>query len=361
MKITNAGRGIHAREVKGIDRFKNDLPAHWYGFTNLDLVLGIGKSREIDVVIVSDRRIYLVDLKDWHGQITSVDGRWHLNGVDKDSSPVAKITDIARSIVPLLSRELKKRPETRDLALPRIDGIVVLTGRADRSGIAETERSKVLTADEFIRIVKDNKLERQSFGNVAPEFLSRPLTDPFWKERLVRFFNAGTSPSFRPGSRRFERFQASDVPSFEHPKEIYREYEASEEGNKNNLGTLRLWDFTKCPDARFQNEEGRQEIAGREQQVYHWLRDRSEEAEQNLLTPKIDDPERGVRYWEIYDRRRRCSASPRSPPRKPAGCSRQSASNLPGRCSPVFPACTVMTRRTWILAATAFGWRRRPP
>ncbi|MCW2189468.1 serine/threonine protein kinase [Bradyrhizobium elkanii] len=305
MKITNAGRGIHAREVKGIDRFKNDLPAHWYGFTNLDLVLGIGKSREIDVVIVSDRRIYLVDLKDWHGQITSVDGRWHLNGVDKDSSPVAKITDIARSIVPLLSRELKKRPETRDLALPRIDGIVVLTGRADRSGIAETERSKVLTADEFIRIVKDNKLERQSFGNVAPEFLSRPLTDPFWKERLVRFFNAGTSPSFRPGSRRFERFQASDVPSFEHPKEIYREYEASEEGNKNNLGTLRLWDFTKCPDARFQNEEGRQEIAGREQQVYHWLRDRSEEAEQNLLTPKIDDPERGVRYWEIYDRRRR--------------------------------------------------------
>lgn len=219
--------------------------------------------------------------------------------------PLLPRSRTARSIVPLLTRELKKSPETRDLPLPRIAGLVVLTGRADRSGIAETERAKVMTADEFIKIVKDDKLEWKSFGNIAPEFLSRPLTDAFWKQRLGRFFNVGTSSSFRPGSRRFGRFQANDVPSFEHPNEIYREYEATEEGNKNNLGTLRLWDFTRCPDARFQTEEGRQEIAGREQQVYHWLRDRSEQAEQNLLTPKIDDPERGVRYWEIYDRRRR--------------------------------------------------------
>ena len=55
----------------------------------------------------------------------------------------------------------------------------------------------------------------------------------------------------------------------------------------------------------FQTEEGRREIAGRERQVYHWLRDRSEDVECNLLTPRIDDPELGVYYWEIYDRRRR--------------------------------------------------------
>lgn len=304
MRITNAGRGIHAREIKGIDRFKNELPADWFGFTNLDLVLGIGKAREIDLIIVSARRIYLIDIKDWHGQITSVDSRWHLNGIDKDSSPVTKVTDVARSIVPLLAQEFKKRPETHGHPVPRIEGLVVLTGKADRSGISETERAKVLTADEFIRIVKNEKIERQEFGNVASEFISRPLTDPFWRDRLSRFFNAGPSSPFKPGRRRFERYVAHDVPSFVHPKEIYCEYEATEEGNKNNLGTLRLWDFTKC-DTRFQSEAGRLEIAGREQQVYHWLRDRSEEAEQNLLSPKIDDPDRGVYYWEVYDRRRR--------------------------------------------------------
>jgi serine/threonine protein kinase len=54
-----------------------------------------------------------------------------------------------------------------------------------------------------------------------------------------------------------------------------------------------------------QTEEGRLEIAGREQQVYSWLRDRDEELERNLLTPKLDEIERSVNYWEIYDRRRR--------------------------------------------------------
>jgi hypothetical protein len=144
MKITNAGRGIHIREIKGIDRFKNDLPPGWYGFTNLDLALDAGKAREIDVIIVSDRRIFLVDIKDWYGQISSVDGRWQLNGVDKDASPVAKITDIARRLASLLGRELKKRPETRTLPQPRIEGLVVLTCRAEGSGIAEIESVLVL-------------------------------------------------------------------------------------------------------------------------------------------------------------------------------------------------------------------------
>lgn len=305
MKITNAGRGVHKREIKGIDRFRTDLPPAWYAFTNLDLVLGVGRAREIDIVIVSDRRIFLIDIKDWYGKISSVDGRWHLNGVDRDPSPVAKIAGITRDILPLLSSEFKKRPETKDLPLPRIEGLVVLTGQASRSDIAETEKAKVLTTDEFLRIVKDNRRERDAFGNIPGEYISNPLTDVFWKERLHRFFNAGPSSPFQPGRRRFERFTADDVATFAHPRDIYREYEAAEEGNKNNLGTLRLWDFTKCPDPRFQNEEWRREIAGREHVVYHWLKDRSSAAEQTLLPPKIDDPERGVHYWEVFDRRRR--------------------------------------------------------
>ncbi len=304
MRITNAGRGIHAREIKGIDRLQTALPRDWYAFTNLDLVLDAGKAREIDVIIVAPRRIFLVDLKDWYGNISSVDGRWHLNGKERDVSPVTKVTDIARRLAPLLNQYLKKRAETRNLPVPRIEGLVVLTGNADQKGIAEIERAKVLTADEFIKIVKDDRLERDAFGNVAGEFLSRPLTDQFWRGNLTSFFNAGPSSLFTPGKRRFQRFTAEDVKSFSHPKGVYVEYDAVDEINKNNLGTLRLWDFGKC-DTRFQNEEGRLEIAGREQQVYHWLSDRNEEAERTLLTPKIDDPERGVQYWEIYDRRRR--------------------------------------------------------
>ncbi|WP_287267166.1 AAA domain-containing protein [Mesorhizobium sp.] len=304
MQITNCGRGVHKREIKGIDRFKKDLPPQWYGFTNLDVVLGAGKSREVDLIVVADHRIFLVDIKDWHGRIEARDGRWFQNGVDRDSSPVAKINDIVRDVWKLLTDTLKKHPSTKGAPVPNVQGLVVLTGSADRSGIEGSERAKVLTADEFIALVSNPQKQRETFGNVAREIVDRPLTEAFWKERLSRFFGANPT-TFRPGSRRFQRYLADDTAKFRHPEDIYREYDAKEEGNQNNLGTLRLWDFTKCSDGRFQTEEGRLEIAGREQQVYHWLRDRDEEIERTLLTPKLDDSERGPQYWEIYDRRRR--------------------------------------------------------
>ncbi|MEZ5954047.1 MAG: AAA domain-containing protein [Hyphomonas sp.] len=302
MRITNCGRGVHKREIKGLDRFRNDLPGDWYGFTNIDLVLGLGQPREVDLVIVSPRRIFLIDLKDWNGQIETVNGRWFQNGKDQGPSPVGKIAHIAREIYPLLSNSLATRPDTRGLPTPRFTGLVVLTGNAECSGIAESEKANVLTISEFLKSVATDRAERDAYGNVANEFLNRPLTEVFWKEKVTKFFNGA---NFKPGQRRFLRFIADETPSFEPPHGIYCEYDAHEEGSANNLGTLRLWDFTKCPETYFQSEEGRLEIAGREQEIFTWLRDRSEQVEQTLLPPKLEDPERGVQYWEIYDRRRR--------------------------------------------------------
>jgi hypothetical protein len=191
VQITNCGRGIHKREVKGIDRFKSALPNNWYAFTNLDLALGMGSAREIDLIIVSERRIFIIDIKDLHGRIESADGRWLLNDKDFDASPVAKINDNARNIFILLKQAMAKRPESKSLAVPKIEGLVVLTGKADRSGIAETELAKVLNADEFLASVANDKTERSAYGNVHPQFLATPLTEPVWKDRLTRFFNAG--------------------------------------------------------------------------------------------------------------------------------------------------------------------------
>ncbi|MBZ9820482.1 NERD domain-containing protein [Mesorhizobium sp. CA4] len=38
--------------------------------------MGAGKSREVDLIVVADHRIFLVDIKDWHGRIEARDGRW---------------------------------------------------------------------------------------------------------------------------------------------------------------------------------------------------------------------------------------------------------------------------------------------
>ncbi|MER8499468.1 AAA domain-containing protein [Mesorhizobium sp. M1142] len=305
MQITPCGRGVHAREVKGLERLKKDLPPNWYAFSNLDLVLGLGKSREIDLIIVADHRIFFVDIKDWHGRIENRGGRWYHNGKDSGPSPVQKIGDIVREILTPLGNALKARTETRKEPVPSIVGLVVVTGSANISALDGQERAKVVTVDEFIKLVTNARKQTEIFGEPLTTFIRRPLTDNFWKDKLSRFFNVGPNSPFKPGRRRFQRYLAEDSPSYAHPSDVYREYEAAEEGNKNNLGILRLWDFTKCSEARFLTEEGRLEIAGREQQVYHWLRDRDQDLERTLLTPRLDDPERGVKYWEIYDRRRR--------------------------------------------------------
>ncbi|MDW9819722.1 AAA family ATPase [Sinorhizobium meliloti] len=275
----------------------------WYAFTNLDLVLGAGKAREIDMIMVTEQRIFLIDIKDWHGKIEEQGGRWLQNGKDKDSSPVQKINGIAREVTIRLTTELKKRPETKGQPTPSVIGLVVLTARPDIGALEGLEREKVLHIDEFIKISKTEAKLREKFG--PPYYLSKTLTDPFWKDKLSRFFNARVNSPFKSGRKRFQRFLADEHETFVHPSEMYKEFNAEEEGNKASLGVLRLWDFTKSPDGRFQTQEGRLEIAGREQQVYHWLRDRNGGIERSLVAPRADDPDRGVNYWEVYDRQRR--------------------------------------------------------
>jgi serine/threonine protein kinase len=212
---------------------------------------------------------------------------------------------VVREVLNPLSNHLKSRPETRREPVPFVIGLVVLTGAATNAHLDGLERSKVLSVDDFVKLAMNTRKLNENFGNPHASFLHKPLTDGFWKDKLSRFFNVGPNSPFKPGRRRFQRYLAEDIFSYAHPSDIYREYEATEEGNMNNLGILRLWDFTKCTDGRFQTEAGRLEIAGREQQVYHWLRDRDQELERTLLAPRLDDPDRGVNYWEIYDRRRR--------------------------------------------------------
>jgi serine/threonine protein kinase len=304
MQVTNCGRGIHAREVKGVERLKT-LPKDWYAFTNLELATGIGRSRELDVIMVTDHMIFLVDLKDWSGTIQSDSGNWLHNGRDTGPSPVSKIHGNVKDVLRLLTTQLRSRPDSKSSPIPKIVGVVVITGKANLSGIAPTERSSVLEIDDFLKTLGSEKARRAAFGNVAPQIVADPLTGAVWKDRFVKFFNVKAGP-FKPGRSRYDRYVAtSDQAAFQHPNNIYREYEAEEENTPQNLGTLRLWNFANCKDGRFQTEEGRTEIAGREGKVFYYLRDRNEDCETWMLVPKAADPNRSVSYWEVYDRRRR--------------------------------------------------------
>lgn len=304
MQVRNCGRGVHVREVKGVEYLKT-LPKGWFAFTNLELATGIGRSREIDVIMVTDHMIFLIDLKDWSGTIESDSGNWLHNGRDTGPSPVAKIHSNVKDVLRLLTAQLRSQPESKKAPIPKVIGVIVITGKADLSGIAATERSSVFEIDDFLKKLGSEKARRATFGNVYPQIVAEPLTDVVWKNRFFRFFNVKAGP-FKPGRLRYDRYVAtSDQATFQHPVDIYREYEAEEENTPRNLGTLRLWNFANCKDGRFQTEEGRAEIAGREGKVFYYLRDRNEDCDSWILVPKAADPNQSVNYWEVYDRRQR--------------------------------------------------------
>jgi serine/threonine protein kinase len=301
--IVNCGSGLHPREVKCAQILNEKLPSGWYGYSNLDLVLGRGNTREVDLVIISDHYIFVIDVKDWYGKIESLNGNWIQNGQDRGASPVKKIVEIQRKIYEKLQGQMKSRKETRNLPVPKVHGLVLMSGEADYSSISEMEASGIFDLNHFVRIANGKGKLRENFGNVSTEHVRATLSGKPWKQILTQFFNVNSGSVFEAGRQRFQGLIAGSAPSFIHPGEIYSEFDAHEEKIPRNTATLRLWDFAKCTDARFQTEEGRLEIAGRERSIFHWLRDRNSFAEKYLLTPTSHDFENSINYWEAYERR----------------------------------------------------------
>ncbi|UEM24060.1 AAA domain-containing protein [Skermanella mucosa] len=300
------GRGPHSREVAGLELLKAKLPDDWTIFTNLDLARPRGGAREIDVILIAADRILLIDLKDWHGRIESMNGCWVQNGMDRGRSPVAKILENRRDLELLLKGYLERLARrqggrSRDVIVPLVQGLVVLTQQPNIDGIAETEREAVHMIDPFLRMIASPKARIDRLGKPRHEVV---LTSAEWRKKLGGFFRAGDG-AFCHGERQYGPFQAlSENSSFRHQTGMFAEYDAEDRVTANAAGLLRLWDFTKA-DSRFQTEEGRHDIAGREKIVIAALNNLHEEFRTSILQPRVDDHERSVRYWEVFDRSRR--------------------------------------------------------
>ena len=301
MKIFNSGRGIHVREIPGIDKLKA-LPETWQAFTNLDLSLPGKGIREIDVVLIAEDRIFLIDIKDWKGPVASRDGNWFNGERNNGRSPVGKIAEIARELVPVLKKSLIEQGKKEGVSLrtPMINTAVVMTNTKDRSQIAHSESASVFFIDDFIKLIRNKEKRIEVFGPVYYE----DITSDAWTRRFRNFFNVSNG-IFQVGRRNYGGFVArQDLPTFQHQSNVYAEFEVEESGIDNSFGLLRRWDFTKA-DVRFQTEAGRAEIAGRERRVIAWLDDRNPRCGESIFKPKAEDPERGVSYWEVFERRRR--------------------------------------------------------
>ena len=190
--------------------------------------------------------------------------------------------------------------------MPWIDSCVLLTGNCNWDDIDEGERSRVFYIDDFCRVIVDRRQRYQKFRTPPWIDRSNPLTavDSHWRQRLSSFFAVRTG-NFRPQERNFAGYRVTSDEVYAHPSKIYREYDCVEVNNERSAGLLRAWDFSNpALPVKFASKEFRTEIARRERSVLSYLLDRNPEIEQITLRPKAADPELGIRYWEIFERRK---------------------------------------------------------
>ncbi|QCG98128.1 hypothetical protein E6C67_31040 [Azospirillum sp. TSA2s] len=293
--------GIHHREIEGIDRFKQ-LPGDWYGYANLEQPDASGRPRQIDVVLVIDDRIILVDLKDWYGTVTSDGRRWSLNGKvhEGSTSPVHTISDHARLIASGLKTYLLRQKVP---IVPFVDGYVVMTGRADYSGVPDNERKRIFDINEFCTILVDKGKRYKNLSE--PTFVDRTHSlvgsgSP-WRHRLDHYF--GNRDYFKPQEKIFGNHRIIGHALHRHKTGIYEEFDAQEIGTRRTAAFLRYWDFTQA-EAKYASQQNRKEIAGRELEVINHLLSRSAEAETVFLRHKTQDRDVGMHFWEIFERHR---------------------------------------------------------
>jgi serine/threonine protein kinase len=286
-----------------------ELPAEWYAFTNLELIQTGSMPRQIDVVLVLDDRIIIADLKDWGGRITSDGDRWFQNDRSVDTSPVKKILENARIMASLLSSFLAKKAASKGVKfdrreIPLIEGCVILTGRCDIRGLPDIEKPRVLPIDEFCRTVQDRRLRNSRFAQ--PHWIDKTnhytAANSKWRSMLGEFFGVGGG-YFKLSEKLYGDYRVLSDSTYEHPKKIYSEYDVEEVAASRSSGLLRYWDFSKA-DSRYASEEARIEIAGREQTVISFLIDRQPELETVLIRPRIADSNKGIHYWEVFEKRR---------------------------------------------------------
>ncbi len=307
MRISISGKGIHRREVAGVERLR-ELPSDWYAFTNLELIQLGSMPRQIDVVIVLDDRIVIADLKDWSGRITSDADRWFQDDRTVDTSPVKKILENVRIMASLLKGFLsKKAPRGSKVGrpqIPLIEGCVILTGRCDIRALPDLEKPRVFTIDEFCRVIQDKSLRSSRFAK--PNWIDKaePYTggNSKWRPWLGEFFGSGGG-YFKPSEKLYGDYRVVSDITYEHPRKLYSEYNVEEVTASRSAGLLRYWDFSQA-DPRYASEEARTEIAGREQNVIAFLIDRLPDLETVLIRPRVSDPNKGIHYWEVFEKRR---------------------------------------------------------
>lgn len=297
------GTGLHASEVKAVERMRSDLRESWFAYASL-LVADDQGSMDVDTLIITHDRLLFVELKEWNGKLESSDGKWFLNGYSRGKSPYEIKRVHAIRLQKLIQRELEHKLGY----FPQVEAHVVLCGTATPDNLSSSEKRYVHNLEDFLEISGRNKYEaivqdRASASYFLFEKSGKPR--PNSQECLPVFSSFFCGHRVKPKEYRDHHFIADSSPWFKHRNGLYKEYKGYHEEVANEQALMRRWDFTQLGIGNATQSQWA-EIALRESRVIRHAKQNKSPLEDYLLKPLVPLGESDINedVTELYELRR---------------------------------------------------------
>ncbi|MBN7283994.1 MULTISPECIES: AAA domain-containing protein [Vibrio] len=265
------GAGLHASELKAINKMEQQFQNSWHGFAGLVASDAQGPM-EIDCLIITHDRLLLVELKEWNGKIEYDNGMWIQNGQNRGKSPFLVKREHALRLQKLLDKELSHKLGY----WLTVEAHIVLCGNATPDNLPPAERTFVHSLDEFLSIKSPDKYEALVANKKLAGFFTasgKPRPNAEFALPIIYGFFEG--PKIQKKELIVGNFQAqTNKPWFAHRNNIYKEYQAQDRSMPTTKGLVRRWDFNTLGTLHALQSTWSQ-IALRENRIGKFIRDNS--------------------------------------------------------------------------------------
>lgn len=271
--------GVLEVEHGALREIEKRLPQTWGGFAAFQLVQrGSSLPLDLDLVVITQNRILVVELKNWSGDIEYSNSQWFHKGV-AHRSPVLVNNNKVRIL-----RQVLRDKEPR-LVAPIVECLVVLCHPQSRlQRFPEEERKFVMTLHDFCETASDQAKYKVRFPD-KPDWAAYPSANPLPdRKQYDRFFSLANPQVLQRRAVLHGFQQISTVPDYVHPRAIWTEYRAEHQEFRRSRALLRKWDFSSLAAGGTTAVE-RGTIGLREMRLNEALRAQSPELHTDLLEP----------------------------------------------------------------------------
>ncbi|MGA5130184.1 BREX system serine/threonine kinase PglW [Streptomyces olivoreticuli] len=259
--VTESGF-VHER--RGLEAIREQLPDSdpWRAWSNFTFTANSGHVREVDLLVVAPGGVCLIELKDWHGSVTSENGTWvqtTRNGHRRThGNPLHLANKKAKELAGLLKQQSKRvwvgeavcfTDDALRVRLPANDlnGVHTIAElvemlkrppRDERHRITAVESREIKAALERTGINRSQaeykvgpyQLERKSFdsGPTWADYLARHSELPELARVRIYLRERGSDASIRQSVERAARREAAVLRRFRHPGAVQlKQYDPS--------------------------------------------------------------------------------------------------------------------------------------